>query len=147
MNLGNILAIALPAIAGFGAATGAGKAAEGAASASKAESFISSGAQAFLAAQGMAGQDKRPFQAAAPTPARARSVKELTRGTAVGSVSAATPVNPIEFQMPLYRSVLENLQRTARNSQVREMLDKYEVVRPTKAVGQSGSVRMTEVNI
>lgn len=145
MNLGNILAIALPAIAGFGAATGAGKTAEGAASASKAESFISSGAQAFLDAQKTV--DGRPFQAAAPTPARARSVKELTRGTSVGSVAAATPIDPIQFQMPLYRSVLENLQRTARNSQVREMLDKYEVVQPTKAVGQSGNVRMTEVNI
>lgn len=147
MNLGNILAIALPAIAGFGAATGAGVGAENAASASKAESFISSGAKAFLEAQGMAGQDRRPFQSAAPTPARARSVKELTHGRPVGSVAASAPVNPIQFQMPLYRSVLENLQRTARNSQVREMLDKYEVVRPTKAVGQSGSVRMTEVNI
>lgn len=145
MNLGNILAIALPAIAGFGAATGAGKAAEGAASASKAESFISSGAKAFLAAQKT--MDGRPFQAAAPTPARPRSVKELTQGTAVGPVAASAPINPIQFQMPLYRSVLENLQRTARNSQVREMLDKYEVVRPTKAVGQAGSVRMTEVNI
>lgn len=147
MNLGNILAIALPAIAGFGAATGAGKGAESAASASKAESFISTGAKAFLDAQNIAKGDRRPFQTAAPTPARARSVKELTHGTPVGSVAASAPINPIQFQMPLYRSVLENLQRTARNSQVREMLDKYEVVRPTKAVGQSGNVRMTEVSL
>jgi hypothetical protein len=147
MNLGHILAIALPIVAGATSGGGSAAASNQSTSTGKAEGFISSGAKAFLEAQGVGGKDRRPFQKAAPTAARPRSVTELTRGTAVGTVTPMAPTDPVQFQMPLYRSVLENLQRSARNTQVREMLDRYSIVQPTKAVGQGQKVQMTEVNV
>jgi|TARA_R100000458_G_C8278353_1_gene254439 hypothetical protein len=149
--LGNALAIALPLLASATGGGGGAAAASQAASSSKAESFISAGASAFLEAQGISGKpgDRRPFQKAAPTPRQNRPVTQLVRGNPLSTAGAQAPraIDPVEFQMPLYRSVVENLQRTARNSQVRELLDRFAVVQPTKSVGQSEKVKMTGVNI
>ncbi len=147
MNLGNILAIALPIVAGATSGGGSAAASSQSTSTSKAEGFISSGAKAFLEAQGIGGKDRRPFQTAAPAPRQNRAVTELTRGTAVGTVTPMAPTDPVQFQMPLYRSVLENLQRSARNTQVRDLLDRYSIVQPTRSVGQGQKVQMTEVNV
>ena len=147
-SLGNALAIALPLLAGTlgGGAPTATSAVKEAASKSKAETFLSAGAKAFLGAQNMRAGDK-PFQSAAPQARQNRSVTELTRGTAVGTVTPMAAIDPVQFQMPLYRSVLDDIQRNVRNTQVRDMLDRYGYVQPTKAAGQSEKVRMTEVSV
>lgn len=145
-SLGTALAIALPLLAG---ATGGGSPAEKSASASKSKStgFLSDAANAFLGASGLR-EAERPFSAAPSYREKSRPVSQLTRGQPVGQVNP-TRMDPVMYQMPLYRSVLENMSaKTIQNAQVRDLLDRYSVVEPTKAVGSGGKqVRMTEVNI
>ena len=146
-SLGNALAFALPILAGtLGGGGDAVTAAQGTKSETKAANFLSAGANAFLKAQDMKAGDK-PFQTAAPQARQNRTVSQLTRGTAVGTVTPMAATDPVQFQMPLYRSVLEDIQRNVRNTQVRDMLDRYGYVQPTKVAGQSEKVRMTEVNV
>lgn len=145
-SLGNALAFALPLLAAATGGGGSAAATSQTASSSATSNFLSAGAKAFLGAQDMKPGGK-PFMKAAPTAARPRSVSELTQGRPVGTVTPGRPVDPVQFQMPLYRSALENLQKNVRNAEVRNMLDRYGYVQPTKAVGQSEKVRMTEVNV
>lgn len=121
MDLGTILAIGLPLLAGTTGGTpskGKGK---------KEDSFLGDAASAFVK---LTGEDKteQPFSYR-QIDARARSVQELTRGNpAAGpTLSAAQPFNG--FQSPMMQRVMDRLQYS-NNSQMKDLLREYAVVSP-----------------
>ena len=143
MKLGQILAIALPVIAGIGSG---GPAQASDKSAKKSTGFLSDAANAFLE---MGSEESRqPFQYIQAE--RPRSVSELTRlgpGMARNMPSPA-PTKFSQFEMPLYRSALEKVVANARNQQVIDMLKAYGVT-PTLGTGSTANtkVQMTEVDV
>ena len=144
MKLGQILAIALPVIAGIGSG---GPAQASDKSAKKSTGFLSDAANAFLEMSG-SDESRQPFQYIQAE--RPRSVSELTRlgpGMARNMPSPA-PTKFSQFEMPLYRSALQNLTANARNQQVIDMLKAYGVT-PTLGTGSTANtkVQMTEVDV
>lgn len=143
MKLGQILAIALPVIAGIGSG---GPAQASDKSAKKSTGFLSDAASAFL--EMGSEKSQQPFQYIKAE--RPRSVSELTRlgpGMARNMPSPA-PTKFSQFEMPLYRSALQNLTANARNQQVIDMLKAYGVT-PTLGTGSTANtkVQMTEVDV
>jgi hypothetical protein len=144
MKLGQILAIALPVIAGIGSG---GSSQSSGTSEKKSTGFLSDAASAFLEMSG-GDENRQPFQYVKAE--RPRSVSELTRlgpGMARNMPSPA-PTRFSQFEMPIYRSVLQNLTANARNQQVIDMLKAYGVT-PTLGTGSTANtkVKMTEVDV
>ena len=143
MKLGQILAIALPVIAGIGSG---GPAQSSSTSAKKSTGFLSDAANAFLELG--SEESRQPFQYIKAE--RPRSVSELTRlgpGMARNMPSPA-PTKFSQFEMPLYRSALEKVVANARNQQVIDMLKAYGVT-PTLGTSSTANtkVQMTEVDV
>tara|TARA_R100001460_G_scaffold7976_2_gene20029 strand:+ start:6226 stop:6666 length:441 start_codon:yes stop_codon:yes gene_type:complete len=130
-NLGDILKIAVPAVAGyaFGGGSFAG--------ASIGSSLIKSGAQAFIDSQGGQGQQSQGFISTTVAP-QARSLQDLTAGTraATRAPQLTQSQNPV-YQMPEVQTAFTNLLNNARNDQVRRMLREngYDV-QPTAKQGR-----------
>jgi hypothetical protein len=123
MNLGTILAIGLPLLAGTVGGTpskGKGK---------KEDSFLGDAASAFVKLTG-ADDTKQPF-AYRQVDAQSRPVQELTRGNPMlgPTLAAAQPFNG--FQSPMMQRVMDRLQYS-NNSQIKDLLREYAVVSPTK---------------
>tara|TARA_R100000231_G_C5313893_1_gene161307 strand:- start:264 stop:683 length:420 start_codon:yes stop_codon:yes gene_type:complete len=127
MNLGNILAIALPLLAGtVGGGTPSKK------GGSKEGSFLTDMADAFVQVTG-AGDTQQPF-AYRQVDARARPVQELTRGNPMGGPTIAAAQQFSGFQSPMMQRVMDKLQYS-NNSQVKDLLREYGVVSPN--IGRS----------
>jgi len=116
-NLGDILKIAVPAVAGY--ALGGGSFA----GASIGSSLVKEGASAFLKSQGV-GKDQMTQGFVSTTVApQARSLQTLTAGTraATRAPQLTQSQNPV-YQMPEVKTAFTNLLNNARNEQVRRML-------------------------
>ena len=123
MDLGTILAIGLPLLAGTVGGTpskGKGK---------KEDSFLGDAASAFVKLTG-ADKTEQPFSYR-QVDAQSRPVQELTRGNPMlgPTVAAAQPFNG--FQSPMMQRVMDRLQYS-NNSQIKDLLREYAVVSPTK---------------
>jgi hypothetical protein len=124
MDLGTILAIGLPLLAGTTGGTpskGKGKT-EG--------SFLGDIASSFVKLTGADKEDALPFSYR-QVDAQSRSVQELTRGNPMlgPTLAAAQPFNG--FQSPMMQRVMDRLQYS-NNSQIKDLLREYAVVSPTK---------------
>ena len=131
-SLGNILKVAVPAVAGY--ALGGGSFA----GASIGSSLIKGGASAFLKSQGV-GQNQMTQGFVSTTVApQARTLQELTAGTraATSAPQLTQSQNPV-YQMPEVQTAFTNLLNNARNEQVRRMLREngYDV-QPTARQGR-----------
>ena len=116
-NLGDILKIAVPAVAGY--ALGGGSFA----GASIGSSLVKEGASALLKSQGV-GKDQMTQGFVSTTVApQARSLQTLTAGTraATRAPQLTQSQNPV-YQMPEVKTAFTNLLNNARNEQVRRML-------------------------
>ena len=132
LNLGDILKVAVPAVAGYALGGGAF------AGASAGSSLIAQGAQAFLKSQGVGeNQMTQGFVSTTVVP-EARTVQELTAGTraATRAPQLTQSQNPV-YQMPEVQTAFSNLLNNARNEQVRRMLREngYDV-QPTARQGR-----------
>ena len=144
-DLGTILAIALPIIAGGASATGGEGTTSGQGSSVK-NNFLSDAANAFLGASGLRDKE-RPFTQAA-TPRQNRPTAALTRGDPTATVASAGQATKTTFESPLYRSAVEGLLNRTRNRDVQQLLAMYaQPVTPTKAVNRANTnVRLTEIS-
>ena len=131
-NLGDILKVAVPAVAGY--ALGGGSFA----GASIGSSLVKEGASAFLKSQGVGqGQMTQGFVSTTVAP-QARTLEQLTAGTraATRAPQLTQSQNPV-YQMPEVQTAFTNLLNNARNEQVRRMLREngYDV-QPTARQGR-----------
>ena len=114
-SLGDILKVAVPAVAGYalggGSFTGA-----------LSGSIVQEGASAFLKTQGV--EEGKTTQGFVPTPMeKPRTVQELTAGTrAITRAPQLTQSQNPVYQMPEIQTAFTNLLNSARNEQVRRML-------------------------
>jgi len=155
MDLGTILAIALPVIAGtVGGGGSSSKSYAGPddyANRSNSSGFLSGdlgemigrGAKAYVASRTDAAGNTAPAFVA-PTPRTNRSVAELTRGNPTRGVPMAQSQNPV-FNMPQVQSAYSVLAQNASNSQVQRLLRDY-MVTPNISGGRVNmAVKQTEV--
>ena len=131
-NLGDILKVAVPAVAGY--ALGGGSFA----GASIGSSLVKEGASALLKSQGVGeGQMTQGFVSTTVAP-QARTLEQLTAGTraATRAPQLTQSQNPV-YQMPEVQTAFTNLLNNARNEQVRRMLREngYDV-QPTARQGR-----------
>ncbi len=131
-NLGDILKVAVPAVAGY--ALGGGSFA----GASIGSSLVKEGAGALLKSQGV-GKDQMTQGFVSTTVApQARTLEQLTAGTraATRAPQLTQSQNPV-YQMPEVQTAFTNLLNNARNEQVRRMLREngYDV-QPTARQGR-----------
>ena len=146
MNLGKILAIALPIIAGGASYMGGGQGTTSGKESSVKNNFLSDAANAFLGASGLRAEE-RPFAQSA-TPRQNRPTAALTRGDPTATVASAGQAATTTFESPLYRSALEGLLARGRNKDVQQLLAMYaQPVTPTKTVNRANTnVRLTEIS-
>tara|TARA_A100001515_G_scaffold15612_1_gene11506 strand:+ start:1577 stop:2053 length:477 start_codon:yes stop_codon:yes gene_type:complete len=157
MNLGTILAIALPVLAGTiggggGAPTSKSYAGpEEYAKRKKSTGFLSSDFGKVLVDAGKAyvdsttdAQGNRAPMFQAPTPRQNRSIAQLTRGNPARGVQMTTMSNPV-FNMPQVQTAFTNLAQNAANSQVQRMLREY-MVTPNLAGDRTNiKIKTTEI--
>jgi len=160
MNLGTILAIALPVLAatvgGGGAPTSKSFAGpEAYAKRKKSSGFLDSifgsdlgkvavdAGKAYIESTSDKEGNRAPmFQA--PTPRQNRSIAQLTRGNPNRGVQMTAMSNPV-FNMPQVQTAFSSLAQNAANSQVQRMLREY-MVTPNLTGGRPNiKVKTTEV--